>query len=240
MGSSRATPPPAVPSSTLPVSCACCSCDAHRARHSRDADPSGVAEAVRRRGGLCHVSHLASDGISADRVQRAATRGEVTDPARAGTWSERRIPTSWRRCSQAARSAASRPCGCMASGRSTSTDFTSGCDEVLTRVRPMDFAQHWRARRIIGRSIRYWMRRDAPRAASPFEQAVATIDSALHLGLSDPDRPWGARCAAAKLARLRGFAQRIGPESLARVRLRRLPDSGTTQVRIPGVGRVDF
>lgn len=74
--------------------------------------------------------------------------------------------------------------------------------------------------------------------------AIATLDSALHLGLIDEDgltevfRRLPARFA--HLRRLLDPRAESGAETLMRLLLRTLPCSVQVQVRVNGVGRVDF
>ncbi len=84
---------------------------------------------------------------------------------------------------------------------------------------------------------------DAIRCQSP-RSAVATIDSALHLGLIDAEEldevlgmlPHSYRM----LGSLVDPRAESGPETLMRLILRSLPCVFDLQVSIPGVGRVDF
>lgn len=78
----------------------------------------------------------------------------------------------------------------------------------------------------------------------PARAVVATIDSALHLGLLHPDDldelfdalPRRHR----RLRRLIDARAESGPESLMRLILRSIGCSFEPQVQVPGVGRVDF
>ena len=117
-------------------------------------------------------------------------------------------------------------------------------------------------REAAGRSIRrHWARlrrRPRPRSLSvetfdavvqavkcqPARAALATLDSALHLGLlraDDLDELFGLLPRRhAVLRKLIDSRAESGPETLVRLMLRTLGAHFDVQVMIPGVGRVDF
>jgi len=78
----------------------------------------------------------------------------------------------------------------------------------------------------------------------PPRAAVASIDSALHLGfIGSDDLPDLFRALPKSLAVLRPLIDpraESGPETLVRLILRSLRCAAVPQVEIPGVGRVDF
>jgi very-short-patch-repair endonuclease len=75
----------------------------------------------------------------------------------------------------------------------------------------------------------------------PLEQAVAALDSSLHLKLITlAELRRGADARMRRILPLLDARSESGIESLARLRLRRLRIRVRPQVRIPGVGRVDL
>lgn len=78
----------------------------------------------------------------------------------------------------------------------------------------------------------------------PLRAAVATLDSALHLGLlqaADLDSVFAALPLRYRpLRRLIDGRAESGPETLMRLLLRGIAKTVEVQVRIPGVGRVDL
>ncbi|MEP6844262.1 MAG: hypothetical protein ABJA11_12110 [Pseudolysinimonas sp.] len=202
---------------------------------------SDVADAIRRLGGLCHISRLARDGISPYRVQRAAARGEVT-----------RLRTGWYSVGaphgelvRAVRAGGAISCVSALRLRGV---WTIDDDTIHVRMRRGTRApavehvrRHWSDRPIIDPIDPVL---EAARCAVhclPFEQAVAALDSTLHLGLTTFAEL--GRDADPRMRRILGSLDarsESGLESLARVRLARRRNRLRPQVRIPGVGRVDL
>ena len=142
-----------------------------------------VADAIRQRGGLCHISRLTRDGISADRVQRAADRGQVT-----------RVRTGWYAIEaphpdlvKAVRAGGAVSCVSALRLRGA---WTVDNHVLHVRMRRGTSARaaklvrrHWSDRRIVDPIDPVL---EAARCAVhclTFEQAVAALDSAVHLRL---------------------------------------------------------
>lgn len=202
---------------------------------------SRISEAVRRRGGLSHISRLEADGISPDRVQRAADRGELT-----------RVRTGWYQVGtpHPALVSAVRAGGSLTCVSSLRLRGVWTIDDGLLHVRvrrgtggaPQEhIRRHWSNRPVVDPIDDV---REAARCAVrclPLEQAVAALDSAIHLGLVNLQDV--RRDADPRMLRVTGMVDarsESGLESLARVRLRRLRIRAIPQARIPGVGRVDL
>jgi very-short-patch-repair endonuclease len=116
-----------------------------------------------------------------------------------------------------------------------------------SRLRPVDrdIRVHWVAAGAAG-----WANADIVDAlvravlCQPVRAAIATLDSALHLGLvtaAELDEVFAALPRRLRTIRAHlDAAAESGAESIMRIILRRLGAHVQSQVRIPGVGRVDF
>jgi len=201
----------------------------------------GVADAVRRHGGLCHISCLSAEGISPDRVQRAASRGEVTR-ARTG-WYLAGTPHPDLVTAVRAGGAV----GCVSALRLRGVWVVDG-GALHVRVRRGTAAAgadgvrtHWSDHPVVTPIDPVL---DAVRCAAhclPLEHAIAALDSALHLRLVTlAELRLDADARMRRMIPLLDARSESGLESFARLRLRRLRIRLRTQVRIPGVGRVDI
>jgi very-short-patch-repair endonuclease len=202
---------------------------------------SSVADAIRLHGGICHISRLSTDGISADRLQRAAAGGEVT-----------RVRTGWYLASTphpnlvtAVRAGGAVSCVSALRLRGVWA-IESGTLHLRMRrgtgaTRDHGVRRHWSDRSIVDPIDPVL---EAARCAArclPLEHAVAVLDSALHLQLvALPELRRDADARMRRIIPLLDARSGSGLESLARVRLRRLRVRVRPQVRIPGVGRVDL
>ncbi len=200
-----------------------------------------VAAAIRRRGGICHVSVLERDGIPAVRVQRAAAAGGI-----------RRVRPGWYSVGQIAPEllAAVRSGGALSCVSALRLRGAWAIDDGQLHVRTRRGTRLPASTRV----RRHWTDEpvsspidDAARAARcavrclPEDHAIAVLDSALHLRLiTFADLRGETSARARRVIEQLDARSESGLESLARVRLRRLQIQLRPQVRIPGVGRVDL
>jgi very-short-patch-repair endonuclease len=200
-----------------------------------------IAAELLARGSVCHISVLIRAGISRDRVERAATRGEI-----------RRVRPGWYAVGTSVPEllTAVRAGGAVTCVSALRLRGAWAIDDELLHIRvrrgntsspSAAVRRHWSDEPVLAPMD------DALTAARcvirclPTEHAVAVLDSALRLGLvtgSDLRRESSAR-ARRVIAHLDPRSE-SGLESLARLRLRHHRIRLRTQVKIAGVGRVDI
>lgn len=209
---------------------------------------------VRRRE-VAATHELLSDGWSSRQLSRAVARGELirvrqgwyTTPDLAAPLQEAFRVGGRLTCAQAGRllglSVRNGPRVHVAVPLHASRLRSPG--DAHARLEPRDAVVHWVAEGGRSRVIRDTLDVLVDMAyCQPLEWTVAAVDSALRLGLID-GAGWLRRCRKMP-RRLRRLLARVDrraasvTESLVRVRLQGLGIEPRLQVRIPGVGNVDF
>ena len=203
--------------------------------------PREVAAAIRAQGGVCSLRTLSRLGISADRVERATARGQVSR-VRPGWYSDGTAHPDVLRAVRAGGAIS-----CVSTFRLLGA-WTVDDEHLHVRMRRGTGAaggtclrRHWTDLPVTSPIDPLLESARCLARCLPHDDAVAVLDSVLHLGLlslaelrrqSDP-----------RLGRLLVDVDpraESGLESLARLRLRRRRIRLRSQVPIPGVGRVDF